>query len=112
MSKKHINWVTAILSFVILAALLSAFTPVQAFNTVNDNALQETPVVTVIVPTVVIPDTGDGNQANAGFFMSLFFWGILILVLFVLLALIVGRSSSVTTERTVTTEHHDHYDDR
>lgn len=112
MSKKHTNWVAGILFFVIVIALLSAFTPVRAFNEVNDYALQETPVVTVIVPTVVIPDTGgDGNQANGAFYTSLFFWGILILVLFVLLALIVGRSRSVVTERTVTTEHHDHYDE-
>ena len=109
MNRKHTLLVSAFLSFIILASLFTTLMPVQAFNAASEKALQTTPVVTVIVPTVIIPDSGgDGNPTPEAFYISLFIWGGLILMFFVFLALMIGRSRSEKTEPRITIEHHDH----
>ena len=84
----------AIMVFVALLALSTMSVPVQA-----SGALQITPEATVIVPTVVIPNTGGQSAEPATIFSSWIFW---VIVGMVLVALVVALVSRPT---------HTHHDD-
>jgi hypothetical protein len=107
MLKNYAIRITAILSFILLVALFSALSPVQASESPNVG-LQDTPAPTIIVPTVIIPDTGgDDTPAATGFFASWMFWSILVLIILALMVSLVGRSRTVPPP----THHHDHSDE-
>jgi 4-amino-4-deoxy-L-arabinose transferase-like glycosyltransferase len=104
---KNVFRLTAILSFITLCMLFTAFVPGQALDSANSNALQETIVPTIIVPTVIIPDTGgDDNSGLIAFFSGWVFWTILalILIVFLLVAWRPPRSTHIH-------DRHDHHDD-
>jgi len=84
----------AILAFVFLFTLMNASVPVQA-----SPALQITPEATVIVPTVVIPNTGTQGAETVTIFSSWVFWVIVGMVLVAIVAALIARPT------------HTHHDD-
>lgn len=96
MRKDHLfNYrsIAAIVAFVCLFALMIASVPAQA-----SPALQLTPGPTVVVPTVVIPNTGgDTTVVVTPLFSNWLFWAALALILLVVVIALLARPTITHT---------------